>query len=177
MAIESAGGSRTQKGHKGRSYITPEGFQKLQAEFDELWHVERPRVTQEVSEAAALGDRSENAEYIYGKRRLRQIDARLRYLSRRMDALTVWQPSDARQGQAFFGAWVTLLDEDDVQTRYRLVGADEFDVKRNLISVDSPVGRALLGRRVGDEVAVRRPKGTAHYEIIAIDYPGPDCAR
>jgi transcription elongation factor GreB len=139
--------------------ITPEGLRALQQEYDRLWKHERPRVTREVAAAAALGDRSENAEYIYGKKRLREIDGRLEFLTHRMNELRV-----------VFGAWVRLADESGGELLYRLVGPDEFDVDAGLISVDSPVGRALLGRCEGDEVVVRRPKGDAVFEILEVRY-------
>ena len=151
-------------------YITPVGAAKLQAELDRLWKVERPTVTREVQAAAQQGDRSENAEYIYGKRRLREIDRRLHYLSRRLEELTVVSEPVARDGRAYFGAWVTVEDEAGSQTRYRLVGPDETEAERGCISVDSPIGRALLGRRADDEVQVERPKGQIRYLILAVDY-------
>jgi transcription elongation factor GreB len=154
-----------------RSCITPEGARRLAHELDHLWNVERPRVTREVADAAALGDRSENAEYIYGKRRLREIDARLRFLSRRLEELVVVQPGEVKDRERiFFGAWVTLELESGDTARYRLVGPDESDVERGWISVESPLGRGLLGRTRGDEVVVRRPAGAAGYVVLAIDY-------
>ncbi len=152
------------------SYITPEGFRKLQEEFDQLWKVERPRVTHEVSEAAALGDRSENAEYIYGKKRLREIDRRLRFLSKRLDELTVVRASPDQKGRVYFGAWVTLEGESGEVTEYRLVGPDEFDVAAGRISIASPMGRALMGKEEGDEFVLSRPKGPATYTVVAIRY-------
>jgi transcription elongation factor GreB len=153
-----------------RRYVTPEGFRALEAELDRLWRVERPRVTREVADAAAQGDRSENAEYIYGKKRLREIDRRIRFLSRRLDELTVVRGVPARDGRVYFGAWVTLEDAEGEEFAYRLVGPDEFDVALGRISIDSPMGRALLGRAEGDEVVVRRPLGPAHYTVVAIRY-------
>jgi transcription elongation factor GreB len=152
------------------NYITPEGLEALAREHEHLWKVERPRVTREVSIAAAHGDRSENAEYIYGKKRLREIDSRLRFLGKRMDDVVVVRPSPEQEGKVFFGAWVTLEDEDGEEHRYRVVGSDEFDAKAGLISLDSPMGRALIGRELGDEVTVRRPKGEARYEVVVIEY-------
>ncbi len=154
-----------------RVYITPEGAEKLQAELTELWTVERPRVTQEVSDAAALGDRSENVEYIYGKKRLREIDRRVRFLRERLETVTVVRPGEvADPERIFFGAWVTLEDESGDERRFRLVGSDEFDVAKGLISVESPLGRVLLGKRVDDEVTVERPAGPAVYVVNAISY-------
>jgi transcription elongation factor GreB len=155
-----------------KSYITRSGFEKLRAELDFLWKEERPRVTQAVSVAAALGDRSENADYIYGKKRLREIDRRIRFLAKRMDELEVVDPKPrVNADRVYFGAWVELEDEEGERMRYQLVGPDEFDAGKGLISVESPVGRALMGKRLGDEVDVRRPKGDARFSIVAIDYP------
>ena len=154
-----------------RAHITPEGARKLEEELDHLWNVERPKVTREVADAAAQGDRSENAEYIYGKKRLREIDRRVRFLRKRLDAVIVVQPGEVGDPERiFFGARVTLEDEDGEQYRYRLVGRDEVDAGRGLVSVDSPIGRALLGKREGDEVTVQRPAGTAVYEVVGISY-------
>jgi len=153
------------------NYITREGFEKLRAELDWLWTDERPKVTEAVSVAAALGDRSENADYIYGKKRLREIDSRIRFLTKRIDELTVVDAGPRKEAdRVYFGAWVTIEDEDGDRQRYRLVGPDEFDATAGLISVDSPVGRALMGQRLGDEVVVRRPKGDTVYEVLEIDY-------
>ncbi len=151
-------------------YITPEGAQRLRDELTRLWKEERPRVTREVAAAAALGDRSENAEYIYGKRRLREIDRRLHYLSRRLDELTVVAPNPADAARVYFGAWVRLESEDGAILEYRVVGPDEADVERGAISMDSPLGRALLSRVEGDEVTVRRPAGVASYTVLRIQY-------
>lgn len=158
-----------------KSYITRAGFEKLRAELDQLWKEERPKVTHAVSVAAALGDRSENADYIYGKKRLREIDSRIRFLTKRMDALEVVdvQPR-ARVDRVYFGAWVELEDEDGERVRYQLVGPDEFDASNGRISVESPVGRALMGRRLGDEIEVRRPRGAATFTLVSIDYDGAD---
>src|SRR5574338_1540993 len=151
-------------------YITPEGAMRLQEEADRLWRVERPRVTREVAEAAALGDRSENAEYIYGKRRLREIDGRLEFLNRRLEELVVIEPGHG-DGRVVFGAWVRIVDvEVGEEFEYRIVGPDEFDVESGHISMDSPVGRALLGRRAGDEVTVERPKGAICFEVLEVRY-------
>jgi len=158
----------------GRSnYITKEGFRVLEAELDQLWRVERPRVTREVSIAAAHGDRSENAEYIYGKKRLREIDGRLRWLQKRLDELVIVEPSSDQEGRVFFGAWVTLEDEEGAEHLYRIVGPDEFDAAEQKVSMDSPIGRALLGKRVDDVVEVRRPRGDASFTVIGIRYSDP----
>jgi transcription elongation factor GreB len=152
------------------NYITPEGERRLRAELDQLWRVERPRVTQEVSDAAAQGDRSENAEYIYGKKRLREIDRRVRFLTKRLEELNVVEPHDHGDGKVYFGAWVKLEDEDGEVVEYRIVGPDEFDPKARRISMDSPVGSAILGKRVGDEVLVRRPRGDAYLTVLEVRY-------
>jgi transcription elongation factor GreB len=154
-------------------YITPEGFRRLAAEHERIWSVERPRIVAEVEAAAALGDRSENAEYIYGKRKLRELDRRLRFLSERMDALTVVDPRPHPAGRAYFGAWVTVEDEDGEARTYRLVGPDEFDVGAGLISVDSPLGRALLGKSEGDTAVVARPAGRAEVIVVEISWIAP----
>jgi transcription elongation factor GreB len=153
-----------------RRCITPEGFARLREEFERLWKSERPRVTEEVARAAALGDRSENAEYIYGKRRLREIDARLRLLSRRLDELTVVPPGEVAQDRIYFGAWVRLEGEDGALVCYRLVGPDETDAAEGLISIESPLGRALVGRGEGDEVVVQRPAGLHTFTVLEIAY-------
>jgi transcription elongation factor GreB len=154
----------------GSKYATPEGARRLRAELDELWLVERPAVTRAVAEAAAQGDRSENAEYIYGKRRLREIDRRVRFLRERLDGLTVVSHPPADRGRVFFGAWVTIEDGDGRVRRHRIVGPDEFDREPGYISMDSPLGRALLGRRVGDAIDVALPAGALAAEVTAIDY-------
>ena len=155
-------------------FITPEGLQRIQDEIAHLWRVERPQVTRDVSWAAELGDRSENADYIYGKKRLREIDRRLRFLGKRVEALTVVRTRPDPNGKATFGSWVTVEDEDGERARYRLVGPDEFDVSRGWISVRSPMGRALLGKQEGDDVEVVRPRGAASFEIVAVQYTPPD---
>jgi len=154
----------------GSQYATPEGAKRLRAELDELWRVERPAVTRAVSEAAAMGDRSENAEYLYGKRRLREIDRRVRHLRERLDGLKVVSGPPADRGRVFFGAWVTIEDADGLERRHRIVGPDEFDRAPGYVSMDSPLGRALLGKRVGDEVEVALPGGLLTAAIVAIAY-------
>src|SRR5579864_1897819 len=143
----------------GSQYITAEGARRLQDELDELWKRERPKVTQAVAAAAAQGDRSENAEYIYGKRRLREIDRRVRFLRRRLDGMVVVDQPPADASRVFFGAWVLLEAKDGAQSRYRIVGPDEFDMAPGYISMDSPLGRALLRRRIDEEVVVETPGG------------------
>jgi transcription elongation factor GreB len=154
----------------GAKYITAEGELALKAELHQLWKVERPQVTQSVSEAAAMGDRSENADYIYGKRRLREIDRRVRYLSKRLDEITVVSQPPDDTSRIFFGAWVTLEDEAGDSHRYRLVGPDEIDPKRGYISIDSPMAKALLGKPVESDILIDTPTGSHEYFILAIDY-------
>jgi transcription elongation factor GreB len=160
------------EGPRGTPYITKRGAETLRAELRHLLTVERPKVTAEVSFAASLGDRSENAEYIYGKKRLREIDRRLRFLQKRLEKLTVVdleQQTDLKR--VYFGATLTLENDDDgTVVTYQLVGADETDLKAGRISVDSPVGRALMGKLAGDTVTVRRPKGEVDLTIVAIKY-------
>jgi transcription elongation factor GreB len=156
-----------------KSYITPEGAKKLRTELEQLWTVERPRVTQEVADAAAQGDRSENAEYIYGKRRLREIDRRVRFLSKRLDDVTIVSESPSDPKRVFFGAWVTLENEDGEEVTYRIVGPDESDMDKGWISMEAPVARALMGKRDGDEVTVQRPKGDITFTIVGIRYAPP----
>src|SRR5512144_1109073 len=151
-------------------YITPEGAKKLRAELDQLWTIERPRVTQEVADAAAQGDRSENAEYIYGKRRLREIDRRVRFLSKRLDEVTVVNEPPSDPERVFFGAHVTVSSDGGERHTYRIVGGDESDVDKGWISIDSPVARACLGKRRDDVVTVRAPKGELAYTIIEVAY-------
>ena len=151
-------------------YATPEGARRLRAELDELWLVERPAVTKAVAEAAAMGDRSENAEYIYGKRRLREIDRRVRFLRQRLDGLKVVAGPPNDRSRAFFGAWVTIADAEGSLRRHRIVGPDEFDREPGYLSMDAPLGRALLGKRIGDEFEVQLPGGVLAARITAIDY-------
>jgi transcription elongation factor GreB len=155
---------------KQSAYITPEGAQAIRDEIEQLWKVERPVVTEAVTAAAALGDRSENADYQYGKRRLRQIDSRVRYLSKRLDDLTIVEPKEHTDGKVYFGAWVTLEDEEGEEVEYRIVGPDESNAAERAISMDSPMGKALLGRSVGDEVLVKRPKNNATFEVVGVRY-------
>lgn len=157
-------------GEAGKRYITPRGFQRLQQELSRLLRSERPRVTREVAEAAAHGDRSENAEYIYGKKRLREIDRRIEQLTKRLEELTVVRPQPAQAGRVFFGAHVALEDEDGERMEYQIVGPDEFDVGAGRIPIDSPIARAVIGRSEGDEVSVQRPKGRTTLAIVAIRY-------
>lgn len=155
----------------GTPLITPEGEARLRAELHELWHVRRPQVTQAVSEAAALGDRSENAEYIYGKKMLREIDSRVRFLTKRLEKLKAVSERPSDPNKVYFGAWVTLEDEEGQEARYRIVGPDELDLKQNLISIDSPLARALVGKALDAEVKVATPTGEKCWYVVQIDYP------
>ena len=157
----------------GSKYITPAGAARLREELDQLWRRERPQVTQAVSEAAAQGDRSENAEYTYGKKRLREIDRRVRFLRKRLEGIVVVNtpPTDPRR--VFFGAWVTLEDDSGVEREHRIVGPDEFDMDPRYLSMDSPLGRTLLGKALDAEVTVRLPAGERGYLISAIRYEKP----
>ena len=154
----------------GSKYITLAGAQRLRVELDELWRGERPRVTQAVAEAAAQGDRSENAEYVYGKRRLREIDRRVRFLRQRLEGMVIVDAAPADKERVFFGAWVTLESAGRARERYRIVGPDEFDRAPGYISMDSPLGRALLGKRLHDELTVELPDGARMVLIVRIQY-------
>lgn len=160
-------------GEPKAAYITKEGADKLLAELKYLWKEKRPAVTQSVSDAAKLGDRSENAEYIYGKKQLREIDRRVRYLEKRLEHCTVVDRLPLDRGTVFFGAWVTLEDDDGHQERFRIVGPDEIDHHDGYISMDSPVAKALLKRSEGDEVVLRRAEGERTFFIEAIEYIEP----
>ena len=157
----------------GSKYITPEGARRLRAELEQLWREERPRVTQAVAAAAAQGDRSENAEYTYGKRRLREIDRRVRFLRKRLDGMVVVEQAPANGARVFFGAWVELEAQDGARTRHRIVGPDEFDMAPGYVSMDAPLGRALLRRALDEEVTVETPAGNRVYLIVAIEYQPP----
>lgn len=151
--------------------ITRAGHDRLKAELDDLWRVQRPEVVRALAAAAAEGDRSENAEYTYRKKQLGGIDRRVRYLSKRLEALRVVDASPSDRDAVFFGAWVTLERVDDgVELVYRIVGPDETDAPLGLISIDSPMARALLKKRVDDEVRVDLPRGIVRFAIIDIDY-------
>ncbi|MCC6214239.1 MAG: transcription elongation factor GreB [Polyangiaceae bacterium] len=152
------------------NYLTPAGHRRLADELVRLTSVERPRVVQEVADAAAQGDRSENAEYIYGKKRLREIDRRIRFLTRRLDGAVVVQPGENESEVARFGASVQVRTPDGALVTYRLVGPDESDPARGQVSFQSPLGGALLRRRAGDSVVVRRPAGEVELEIVRVWY-------
>lgn len=152
------------------AYITPEGHKRFHDELSFLWKIKRPQVTQAVAEAAAMGDRSENAEYIYGKRQLRQIDSRIRFLKKRLEKLIVVDRKPGDLSKVYFGAWVELEDADGNAYQYRIVGPDEIDPEKNFISIDAPMAKALLHTSEGDEVTVSRPKGTMAYVVTSIRY-------
>jgi len=151
-------------------YITPAGAERLRGELDDLWRNKRPKVTQAVSEAAAQGDRSENAEYIYGKKQLREIDRRIRYLQKRLDEVIIVERPPDDPTRIFFGAWVELEDDQGTNAVYRIVGPDELDLKKGCISIDSPLARALLKKGVDDEVTLVVGDLSTRYTIIAIRY-------
>jgi transcription elongation factor GreB len=157
-------------GH-GTALVTPEGHARLKSELDELWRVQRPEVVRALAAAAAEGDRSENAEYTYRKKQLAGIDRRVRYLGKRLQALRVVDTVPSDPEAVFFGAWVEVerLDTGEI-ARYRIVGPDETDAARGHISIDSPLARALLKKRVDDEVEAELPGGTARYAIVGVDY-------
>lgn len=159
---------------QGSKFITPEGAKRLKDELDHLWRVLRPQVTQAVQEAAAQGDRSENAEYIYGKKQLREIDRRVRFLRQRLDGMVVVNHPPSDPNRVFFGAWVTLEDNDGSEVKYRIVGPDEFDAAPRYISMDAPLGRALLGKRLDEEVKVEIPGGTKMYVVVGVEYGKSD---
>ena len=152
------------------NYITPEGAKKLQAELGHLRSRERPKVVTEVADAAAQGDRSENAEYIYGKKRLREIDRRMRFLTKRLEAAVVIAPSAQSGDRVFFGACVLVEDEEGKETRYQIVGEDEIDLAQHRISWRSPLGRALLGKKADDTIVFKKPNGEIELTILAVRY-------
>jgi transcription elongation factor GreB len=158
----------------GSKYITPRGARRLREELEQLWRDERPRVTQAVAAAAAQGDRSENAEYTYGKRRLREIDRRVRFLRQRLEGMVIVSHAPADLRRVFFGAWVSLQAADGQELRYRIVGPDEFDLAPGYISMDSPLGRALMRKALDEEVTVAAPGGPRTLTITAIEYEPPE---
>jgi transcription elongation factor GreB len=152
------------------NYITPEGAKRLQAELANLRSKQRPVLVQDVADAAAQGDRSENAEYIYGKKKLREIDRRMHWLTKRLESATVVGQREDGATAVFFGAYVEIADEDGARTTYRIVGEDEIDLDKRHISWRSPLGRSLLKRRSGDVVVFRRPSGEVAVTIVSIRY-------
>ncbi|MGD9786611.1 MAG: transcription elongation factor GreB [Sulfuricellaceae bacterium] len=158
-----------------KNYVTPAGYRRLKEEFDQLWKVERPQLVQTIAWAASNGDRSENGDYIYGKKRLREIDRRIRFLSKRMDNAVVVDPAERGEcDQVFFGATVTVLHGDGAERTYSIVGLDEADPGRGLISWISPLARTLLKAREGDAVVLRTPAGTDELEILEVRYEALD---
>lgn len=152
-------------------YITPEGHRALVAEYEELLKSERPRITAEVQYAASLGDRSENAEYQYGKKRLREIDRRLRFLQKRLEGVEVVDPAQFSGPVVRFGAWVTVEDDEGERHTWRIVGLDEIDAKQGLISYRAPLGKALIGASEGDVVSADTPGGLRELAILSVRYP------
>jgi transcription elongation factor GreB len=165
----------------GSKYITPEGERRLRGELDQLWREERPRVTLAVQAAAAQGDRSENAEYTYGKKRLHEIDRRVRFLRKRLEGMTVVDPLAAGAsrdpGRVYFGAWVEVEYPDGSLRWYRIVGPDEFDMDADYVSMDSPLGRSLLRKRIDEQISVELPSGPTTLLVAAIHYGAKSPAR
>lgn len=153
-----------------KNYMTPAGLEKLKAEYNELFHNERPKLVETIAWAAGNGDRSENADYIYGKRRLREIDRRLGFLGGRLEKAEVIDPKRVQSQTVVFGATVTLVDENEKSFVYQIVGEDETDAGRGKISWRSPVAKALLGKRVGDDVLVHKPSGEEIFSLEKIEY-------
>ncbi|MGY3264666.1 transcription elongation factor GreB [Lysobacter sp. HA35] len=160
-------------GEQSTALITREGFERMKAELDDLWRVKRPEIVRALSAAAAEGDRSENAEYIYRKKQLGELDRRVRYLSKRVPSLKVIESAPSDRDAVFFGATVELEDAVTGESlRYRIVGPDETDAAKGDISIDSPVARALLKKHVDDEVEVQLPSGPRRVVIVDVAYPG-----
>ena len=155
----------------GSKYITPEGAATLKEELDYLWRTKRPEVTRAVAEAAAQGDRSENAEYIYGKKQLGEIDRRVRHLRKRLEGIYISDQIPDDTTKIFFGAWFQLENEEGRRQTFRLVGPDEFDQSEEYISMDSPLGKAVIGKSLHEDVFVAAPDGETRYSIIEINYP------
>ncbi len=155
---------------QSKNYITPKGFERLKAEYAELLHKERPKVVETVSWAASNGDRSENADYQYGKRRLRQIDGRLHFLQKRMEAAEVIDPKTMTTDKVVFGATVTFENEEGETKTFQIVGEDEFDIDAGKISWKSPIARALLGKKIDDEVKIQKPSGEEVVIILEIKF-------
>lgn len=153
-----------------KNYITPEGFEKIRAEYTGLLNVERPKVVEVVTWAASNGDRSENADYQYGKRRLREIDRRLFFLKNRLEDAEVIDPAQLKSEKVVFGATVTLENEDGEAVTYQIVGEDEIDIKNKKISWKSPIAKAMLGKKLDDEIKVQKPSGDETMLITAIEY-------
>lgn len=161
---------KLKKAMEKNNYISPAGHLKLVTELEQLLRVERPEVTKLVQWAASNGDRSENADYLYGKKRLREIDRRIRFLTQRLDAAVVVDPLKIKSDKVQFGACVEILDEEGLTKRFIIVGVDEVDTAKSRISWQSPIGKTLLGKKVGDEVLVKVPSGELTYEVLSISY-------
>lgn len=158
-----------------KNYMTPAGYAKLDAEFNQLWKIERPKLVETISWAASNGDRSENGDYIYGKKRLREVDRRIRFLSKRLEHAEVVDPATREDtDQVFFGATVTVADAEGAESTYAIVGLDEADAGRGRIAWISPMARALLKAREGDTVNVHTPEGRREIEIIDVRYQAID---
>lgn len=155
---------------KKTNYITPTGFKKLTEEHDDLLLNERPEILKVIHWAAGNGDRSENADYLYGKKRLREIDRRMRFLKKQIDNANVVNPEQLESEVIMFGATVTIIDEDESEKTYCIVGVDEIDTSRNWVSHHSPIGKALMGNEEGDVVSIHTPNGVREFEIITIEY-------
>lgn len=153
-----------------KNYITPSGLKRLQDELRELIKVERPALVKTVQWAASNGDRSENADYIYGKKRLREIDRRSRFLTKRIESAEIVDPKSLSSSKVVFGATVALEDEDGKKIQYTIVGEDEFDIQKGKISWKSPLAKAMMGKSVGDEVTLKKPKGISYYEVMSIKF-------
>ncbi|OQW46820.1 MAG: transcription elongation factor GreB [Proteobacteria bacterium SG_bin7] len=157
---------------KDPNYITPEGLKSLRDEYQKLFHVDRPETVKAVAWAASLGDRSENADYIYNKKKLREIDKRLEFLIKRIDAAHVVDPKENKGDKAkiVFGATVTISDEDGNKKTYKIAGEDEINISAGIISWRSPIAKALIGKKIGDEVTIKKPNGDAIIEVISVEY-------
>ena len=169
-ALDLQSGAETPGGFK--NYITPAGYRSLAEELDRLWKVERPKLVETIAWAASNGDRSENGDYIYGKRRLREIDRRVRFLSKRLDIAEIVDNCGKDHDCVYFGATVTVEDEEGEERTVTIVGTDEFDPARNRVSWISPIAKALLRSRVGDVVKLATPRGVEELEIVEIRYDG-----
>ena len=168
---EDAGDSpETRVPHGSKNYITPVGADRLKAELRQLLHTERPELVKVIQWAASNGDRSENGDYIYGKRRLREIDRRIRFLTKRLEAAEIIDPAAQVSDRVLFGATVTVLDEEERTRTYRIVGIDETDVKRGHVSWISPIAKALLNSKAGDVVTLKTPKGEGELEVLRVRY-------
>lgn len=160
-----------EKKNDSPNYITPEGLKTLRDEYQKLFHTDRPETVKAVAWAASLGDRSENADYIYNKKKLREIDRRLEFLIKRIDAAHVVDPKENKgKENIVFGATVTFSDEDGNEKTYKISGEDEINVEAGIISWKSPIAKALLGKKLGDEVTIKKPSGETTVEIVGVDY-------